>query len=209
MAVGMGLVIGAGVDLGSSAFGQGLPIEEEPVIKPPSDDRRLKEARLDTERFELGPYAGIYAPDGFGASSVFGLRLTYHVNEDVAFEASYAISQVDQSAFRRLTGRSLLVNDDLSYWNVGVSYDLFPGQLFLTRKRTINSAIYLAGGLGQVTMDDRSHFSANAGTGFKIFVTDWFNVRPDLRFHMFETDVTGVNKLTYNIEGTLALVLFF
>jgi outer membrane beta-barrel protein len=206
--VGMG-VVGVMADLGASAHGQDLPIEEEPVITPPAEDRPLKEARLDTERFELGPYAGIYAPDGFGASWVFGLRLTYHVTEDIAFEASYGMSQVDQTAFRRLTGRSLLVNDDLAYWSVGASYDLFPGQIFLTRKRTINSAIYLVGGLGQVTMDDRNHFNMNVGTGYKLFVTDWFSVRPDLRLHAFETDVTGEKKLTYNIEGTLALALFF
>lgn len=207
--MGMGLVIGAGMDLGSLVYGQGFAVEEAPIITPPTEDRPLKEARLDTERFELGPYAGIYAPDGFGASAVFGLRLDYHVNEDIAFEASYAVSQVDQTAFRRLTGRSLLVSDDLSYWSVGASYDLFPGQLFLTRNRTMNSAIYVVGGLGQVTMDERNHFSMNVGTGFKIFVTDWFNIRPDLRFHVFETDVTGEKKVTFNLEGTLALALFF
>jgi outer membrane beta-barrel protein len=205
----LGLVAGLGTALGSPVYGQGLALEEEPVIKPPTEDRPLKEARLDTERFELGPYAGIYAPDGFGASAVFGLRLSYHVNEDIAFEGSYAISQVDQTAFRQLTGRSLLVSDDLWYWNVGVSYDMFPGQVFLTRKRTINSAIYLVGGLGQVNMDERSHFSMNIGTGFKLFVTDWFNIRPDFRLHIFETDVTGEKTLTYNLEGTLALALFF
>lgn len=198
-----------GICVGSIAYGQDMPIETEPIITPPAENRPLKEARLDTERFELGPYAGIYAPDGFGASGVFGLRLTYHVTEDLAFEGSYAISQVDQTAFQDATGLSLLVSDDLSYWNVGVSYDLFPGQIFLTRHRTINSAIYVIGGLGQVTMDDRRHFSINAGTGYKLFVTDWFSVRPDLRLHLFETDVIGEKTLTYNLEGTIALAVFF
>lgn len=205
----VGLVIGAGSHLATLAHSQDLPIEEEPVIKPPSEDRPLKEARLDTERFELGPYAGIYAPDGFGASGVFGLRLAYHVTEDIAFEASYAISQVDQTAFRQLTGRSLLVNDDLWYWSVGATYDLFPGQVFLTRKRTLYSAIYLVAGLGQVNMDERNHFSMEVGTGYKLFVTDWFSVRPDFRLHMFETDITGEKTLTYNLEGTVALAVFF
>jgi outer membrane beta-barrel protein len=205
----LGLAIGAGSHFGALAHSQDLPIEEEPVIKPPSQDRPVKEARLDTERFELGPYAGIYAPDGFGASGVYGLRLTYHVTEDIAFEASYAISQVDQTAFRELTGRSLLVNNDLWYWNVGASYDLFPGQIFLTRNRTINSAIYLVLGLGQVNMDERNHFSMEVGTGYKLFVTDWFSMRPDFRLRMFETDVTGEKTLTFNLEGTIALVLFF
>lgn len=205
----MGLVFSAAPGFGTPGYGQDLPIEEEPVIKPPAEDKPLKEARLDNERFELGPYAGIYAPDGFGASGVFGLRLTYHVTESIAFEASYAISQVDQTAFRDATGLSLLTSDELSYWNVGVSYDLFPGQIFLTRARTINSTIYLIGGLGQTTMDERNHFSVNVGTGYKLFVTDWFSVRPDLRLHLFETDVIGEKTLTYNLEGTIALAVFF
>ncbi len=203
------LTISLGSNLGSSAYGQDIPIEAEPIITPPAEDRPLKEARLDTERFELGPYAGIYAPDGFGASGVFGLRLTYHVTEDIAFEGSYAISKVDQTAFQEATGLSLLVTDELSYWNVGVSYDLFPGQVFLTRHRTINSAIYLIGGLGQTTMDDRRHFSVAVGTGYKLFVTDWFSVRPDFRVHVFETDVIGEQTFTYNLEGTIALAVFF
>ncbi len=205
----MGVLVGAGSALGSAVRAQGLPTEEEPVIKPPTEDRPLKEARIDTERFEVGPYYGVYSPDGFGAAGVLGVRLAYHVTEDIAFEGSYAMTRVDQTAFSRLTGRPLLASDDLTYWSVGASYDLFPGQIFLTRKRTINSAIYLVGGLGQTTMDDRKHFTAEFGTGFKLFATDWLNIRPDLRIHVFESDVTGEKKLTHNLEGTIALALFF
>jgi outer membrane beta-barrel protein len=186
-----------------------LGMDESPVIAPPSKDHPLQDARIDTERFEVGPYYGLYAPDSFGVSSIVGVRLAYHVTEDIAFEAGYAMGQVDQTSFRRLTGRSLLANENLSYWNVGASYELFPGQIFLTRKRTINSAIYLIGGLGQTTMDDRGHFTVDFGTGFKLFATDWLNIRPDLRIHVFETDLTGEKTLTYNIEATLAVAVFF
>jgi hypothetical protein len=34
-------------------------------------------------------------------------------------------------------------------------------------------------------------------------------MRPDFRLRMFETDVTGEKTLTFNLEGTIALVLFF
>ena len=205
----MGLLVAAGSDLDLVVHAQDLPTEGEPVIKPPTEERPLKEARIDTERFEVGPYYGVYAPDGFGASGVLGVRLAYHVTEDIAFEGSYAMTRVDQTAFRRLTGRALLASDDLTYWSVGASYELFPGQIFLTRKRTINSAIYVVGGLGQTTMDEQKHFTAEFGTGFKLFATDWLNIRPDLRFHVFESDITGRKELTYNLEGTIALALFF
>jgi outer membrane beta-barrel protein len=186
-----------------------LLMDESPVIAPPSQEHPLQDARIDTERFEVGPYYGLYTPDGFGTSSILGVRLAYHVTEDIAFEAGYAMGRVDQTSFRRLTGRSLLASEDLSYWSVGVSYELFPGQIFLTRKRTINSAIYLIGGLGQTTMDDRRHFTADLGTGFKVFAADWINFRPDLRIHVFETDLTGEKTVTYNIEATFAVAVFF
>ena len=204
MAIGLSLSAGAWL-----AQAEDLPREDEPVIQPPVEEKRAVEARLDTEHWEIGPFFGLYAPDGFGASPVFGIRLAYHVTEDVSFEGSYGMTRVDQTAFRRVTGLALVTNEDLSYWSVDAAYNLFPGQIFLTSRRTINSSIFLIGGLGQTTLDQRDHFTLNLGTGFKVFVTDWLDIRTDLRVHAFEADFTGAKERTFNIESTLALAFFF
>ena len=197
--------------IGGSAFVQAedLPREEEPIIKPPVEGKKVNEAKIDTEYLEIGPFYGIYAPDGFGASGVYGLRLAYHLTEDVFFEGSFGMTQIDQTAFRRVIGRPLVADDDVIYWNVDAAYNIFPGQMFLTRGQTINSTLYLIGGLGQTYMDKQEHFTFNAGTGIKVYLTDWLDIRTDFRVHAFETDITGEKEMNYNLEGTAALALFF
>jgi outer membrane beta-barrel protein len=209
--VGWILIVGCFYMSGGSGpvHAEDLPREEEPIIQPPVEEKKVKEAKIDTERLEVGPFYGLYAPDGFGASGVLGIRLAYHLTEDVFFEGSFGMTQIDQTAFRRVIGRPLAADEDVTYWSVDVGYNLFPGQVFLTRKRTINSTIYLIGGLGQTRLDRRDHFTFNLGTGFKLFVTDWLDIRTDLRAHAFETDLTGQKERNYNLEGTVALAAFF
>jgi outer membrane beta-barrel protein len=191
------------------AKAEDLPREEEPIIKPPVEEKKVNEAKIDTEYLEIGPFYGVYATDGFGASGVYGLRLAYHLTEDVFFEGSFGMTQIDQSAFRRVTGRNLVSDEDLTYWNVDAAYNLFPGQIFLTRGRTLNSTLYLIGGLGQTTMDQQERFTFNVGTGIKVYLTDWLDIRVDFRVHAFETDITGEQEMNNNLEGTAALALFF
>jgi outer membrane beta-barrel protein len=193
----------------SSARAENFPQGEEPIIKPPVEEQKLKEAKIDTESLEMGPYYGVYALDGFGTSGVYGFRLAYHLTEDVFFEGTYGITRFNQETFRRLTGRSLVADENITYWNAGAGYNLFPGQIFPTRNRTLNSTIYLLGGLGQTQIDRQAHFTFDAGTGYKVFIVDWFEVRVELRTHILQTDLTGANEIMKNIEGTAAFAVFF
>ena len=193
----------------SSARAESFPQSDEPIIKPPVEEQKLKEAKIDTESLEMGPYYGVYALDGFGSSGVYGVRLAYHLTEDVFFEGVYGISRFDQETFRRLTGRSLVADEKITYWNAGAGYNLLPGQLFLTAKKTLNATIYLIAGLGQTQIDRQTHFTFDAGTGYKIYIVDWFEVRVELRTHILQTDLTGANQIMNNLEGTAALAVFF
>jgi outer membrane beta-barrel protein len=193
----------------SAARAENFPQSDEPIIKPPAEERPLNEARIDTESLELGPYYGLYALDGFGTSGVLGFRLAYHLSEDVFFEGTYGITRVDQQTFRRLTGRSLVADETITYWNAGAGYNLFPGQIFLTRRKTLNSTLYLIGGLGQTRLDQRALFTFNTGTGYKVFLTDWLDLRIELRVHALVTDVTGKKQRIYNLENTAAFAVFF
>jgi len=196
---------------GVSAFAQSenFPQSEEPVVTPPSEEHKLKEAKIDTESLEVGPYYGLYALEGFGTSGVLGFRLAYHLTEDVFFEGTYGETRIEQDTFRRLTGRLLVADDKVTYWSAGAAYNLFPGQLFLTRKRTLNSTIYLIGGLGQTRIDRQAHFTFDAGTGYKIFIVDWFDIRMELRTHILQTDLTGKKQTMDNMEGTAAFAVYF
>jgi outer membrane beta-barrel protein len=197
------------VGCAATARAENLPQSEEPAIQPESAEQELKEAKIDTESLELGVFYGAYGMEGFGTSGVYGARLAYHLTEDVFFEGTYGATRLDQSDFKQLTGRSLVADEQVVYWNVDVGYNLFPGQVFLTRHKTINSTIYLVGGLGQTRLDRQDQFTFNTGTGFKIFITDWLDFRLDFRLHAFESDLTGENKMTYNLEDTASIGIFF
>jgi len=204
IAIGL-LIVGTSSPIRAESFPQG----EEPIVKPPAEEQKLKEAKIDTESLELGPFYGLYSLEGFGTSGVLGFRLAYHLTEDVFFEGTYGMTRFDQETFRRLTGRSLVSDEKIIYWNAGAGYNLFPGQIFLTRKRTLNSTLYLIGGLGQTRIDRQEHFTFNAGTGYKIFIVDWLDVRAELRTHILETDLTGKKERMDNLEGTVAFAVFF
>jgi len=203
----MAIVLLAG--WGAAALAENLPQSEEPVIKPETSEQELSEAKIDTESLELGAFYGAYSMDGFGTTGVYGFRLAYHLTEDVFFEGTYAVTRFDQSTFQQLTGRSLVADDQVVYWNVDAGYNLFPGQIFLTRRKTINSTIFLIGGLGQTSVDRQDQFTFNAGTGFKLFITDWLDIRLDFRLHAFQSDLTGKNEMTYNLEDTASIGFFF
>ncbi len=192
-----------------AAQGPGFPEERDPLIAPPIREKKVIEEKIDKEYLELAPIFGVYEVEGFKASPVYGLRAALHMTEDVFFEGNFAITKAEQTDFTKSTGLSLFSNEDLVYWNVNLGYNLFPGQIFLTRTKTLNSAIYLVGGVGQTEFDDQDRFTFNFGTGYKIFFTDWMDMGFRLSLHAFESDLTGENKRLYNMEGTIHMAVFF
>lgn len=190
-------------------YAQDFPGDEAPLIAPPSVTLEIKEAKIDQEFFEVSPFFGLYAVEGFSTSMVYGLNLAFHLTEDVYFEANYGMSSVSADAFTVKTGVTIFTDTDLSYWNVNLGYNLSPGQIFLTRNRTLNSTLYLVGGVGQTDFDARNRFTFNIGTGYKIFFTDWMDAGFRLSVHSFEADLTGAKERMYNLEGIVAVGFFF
>ncbi len=186
-----------------------FPESDVPLIAPPVEAMPLKEAKIDNEYIEIVPFFGLYSVEGFNASPVFGLRAALYLTEDLYFSGSYGVTEADQEAFERLSGRPLLSDEELTYWQVDIGYNLFPGHVFLTRERTLNSVIYLMGGVGQTEFDGRSRFTVNIGTGYKIFFTDWLDAGFRLTVHSFEADLSGEEDRMFNLEGTIGLAVFF
>ncbi|NOY85248.1 MAG: outer membrane beta-barrel domain-containing protein [Nitrospirae bacterium] len=184
-----------------------FPKSEDPLIAPPSERIDFKEEKIDQEFIEITPYYGFYGIDGFSTSNVMGLNLALHLTEDVFFEGNYGISEVSDDSFGG--GLTIFTDTDLTYWNVNLGYNLFPGQIFLTRNRTLNSTIYIVGGAGLTEFDAKSRFTFNFGTGYKIFFTDWMDAGFRLSLHSFESDVTGVKEQMFNLEGIVSVAFFF
>lgn len=184
--------------------------EQEQVIQPDLERRDIKIPRIDTENFEIGFFSGILSVEDFGSESVSGARIAYHITEDFFVEVEVAESTVSDSSFRDL-GAPLFPNEDedLEYYSISIGYNVFPGEIFIGKKRAITSAVYLLAGVGNTDFIDEDLSTVNFGIGFRILPTDWLAFHVDMRDYVWDSDVVGRNKRTNNFELSLGLTVFF
>lgn len=184
--------------------------EQEQVIQPDLERRDIKIPRIDTENFEVGFFSGILSVEDFGSESVSGARVAYHITEDFFVEIEVGESTVSDSSFRDL-GAPLFPNEeeDLEYYSVSIGYNVFPGEIFIGKKRAMTSAVYLLAGVGNTDFIDEDLSTINFGIGFRILPTDWLAFHVDMRDYVWDSDLVGRNERTHNFELSLGFTAFF
>jgi len=186
--------------------------DAESILDPNIERRHIKEADIDAENFEIGLYTGVLSIEDFGSDLLVGLRLDYHLSEDVFLEGSLARSEAGDTSFETLNAGVQLLTDDereYTYYQVGVGYNVLPGEAFLTENRAYNNALYLMGGAGMTDFAGDEHFTLSMGVGYRLLINDWMAVRVDMKDHIFSLDVLGENKTTHNLELTAGIGVFF
>ncbi|MDF1628881.1 MAG: outer membrane beta-barrel domain-containing protein [Alcanivoracaceae bacterium] len=182
------------------------------LIDPRIERRQISEAQIDSENIEVGVYGGLLAVDNFNAPPVLGVRAAWHVSEDIFFELAMAEAKTGETSFEKLGGGVQLLTDDervLRYYNFSVGYTVLPGEAFAGRNRAFTNGLYLVGGAGSTEFAGDSHFTLNVGAGYRLLLTDWLNLRMEMRNHLFEVDVFGGDEVTNNLEWTFGLGGFF
>jgi outer membrane beta-barrel protein len=192
-------------------LGAETPPQTEQVIEPQLDRNEIKVPHIDADDFEVGVFGGIYSAEDFGASSVRGLRIAYHVTEDVFFEGTVAETTISDETFRQVLPGGIFENpqEKLRYYNVSVGYNILPGEVFFTKKTAFASAVYLVAGVGSTDFMDEKRLTINAGMGVRLLLKDWLSFHLAMRDHVFETDILGQRKNAHNFELTTGLAVFF
>ena len=191
------------------------PVDEKPanqqVIVPEIDRRDIRKPRFPSNDFEVGVFAGTYATQNFGTSAVGGLRVGYHITEDIFVEGVYAQTKVSDEAFRQVLpgGVFAQTKEKLSYYNVSAGYNLLPGEIFFGGTRAKASAIYLIGGVGSTKFNTQRRQTINFGLGARLFLTDKAALQIDMRDHVFSLDILGKRQSTQNLEMTGGFTYFF
>ena len=183
-----------------------------PVILPEVERREIRPAAIDTEDFEVGPFAGVLSIQDFDSEVVFGLRAAWHVTEDFFFEANYGVSEGDLTSYEKLSGGAPLFDDsdrDYSYYNLLIGWNLMPGEVFLWDNRAFKSDLYLIGGAGSTDFLGDNWFTATIGVGYRLLLNDSIAWRIDVRDHLYDRDAFGTEETTNNIEWTTGLTFFF
>jgi outer membrane beta-barrel protein len=185
---------------------------QPPVIEPDIERRDVEPAKIDTEDFEIGVYAGTLSVEDFGVNTVVGAHFSYHITENLFLDVGAGMSETSQTSFEVLSGAAQLLTDserDYSYYNLSLGYNLLPGEGFIGRNRAINTAVYVIGGVGKTDFGGDDRFTLNVGLGLKLMPLDWMAVHADVRDYIFDNDLLGQEKTTHNLEARIGVSFFF
>jgi outer membrane beta-barrel protein len=186
--------------------------DRPPVIEPDIERRDIDPAKLDTEDFEIGIYAGQLSVEDFGVNTVVGARFAYHITEGFFVELAAGRTDTEETSFERLSGAAQLLTDserEYTYYNVSLGYNIFPGESFIGKNRAVSTTTYVIGGVGKTTFAGDDRFTVNLGLGMRIMPLDWLAVHADVRDHLFDIDLLGQEKTAHNIEAHVGVTFFF
>ena len=182
------------------------------IVAPDLERREIKEARIDSENWEIGPFVGLMAIEDFGTGAVFGARVDYHISENLFAEFSVGLTEAGETSFELLSGGTLILTDDerdLTYFNVGVGYNIFQGEVFVGGNRAYNTNLYVLAGVGNTEFAGDDFFTLSWGVGTRIFFTDWLSLNGDVRAYSFEHEILGPSQRILNWEPSVGVTIFF
>src|SRR5271156_2824089 len=183
------------------------PQGEPSIVEPQVTRRVVKTPHIKSKDFEIGAYYGALSIQDFGTNPLYGVRAAYHVSEDIFLEGYVARSKAGTTSLEDVFPDITVVSNSgryFTYYDLDVGYNVLPGEIFLGRGRAFNSALYVTVGLGDVKFANQDQFALNFGVGTRILITDYLAVHLDVRDHVFESDLFGVDKNVHNIEGILS-----
>jgi outer membrane beta-barrel protein len=182
------------------------------VIEPQVERREIKVPKIRAKDIELGGYYGELSIQDFGAQPVTGARIDYHISEDLFFEGTYGRATGGKTSFEYLSGNvQLLSNAErrFTYYNLSLGYNFLPGEVFIGRNLAMTSALYMIGGIGNVTFAGDQNFALNFGAGFRVLPTDWLALHIDVQDIVFKSNDIGVYQLKNNLQATIGATVFF
>jgi outer membrane beta-barrel protein len=217
MALSPALALAQTTPAATPAAGTPNQTSNEQVIQPQVERRQIKLPKLPSKDFEIGLYTGTYAVQNFGSNLVYGVRLGYHISEDLFVHAVYGQTKVSDDNFRLILPNGLFAQptETLKYYNLSAGYNVLPGEVFFGRNTAFASSLYVIGGIGSTNFVDsskinrRSRQTINYGGGLRVLFFDRFSAQVDVRQHLFTLDILGRNETTKNIEWTAGLSYYF
>jgi len=181
------------------------------LIEPQIERVDFDESLIDSYDFEMAIYAGLLAIENFDTNPVIGLKIGYHISEDLFVQGSYARSEVGETSFEKLGGGAPLLSDDerdVEYYLVSLGFNLFHGEAFFTDSTTFNTVSYVSGGIGNTDFAGDDRYTIALAVGYRTLFADGFSVDVEMRDLIFDMDIFGSDDTTHNLELTLSLNLF-
>jgi outer membrane beta-barrel protein len=184
---------------------------DEPVVQPQVDRRDIKLPKFPSNDFEVSVYGGLYSAQNFGSSPAWGGRLAYHITEDFFVEASAGTTRVSDEAFRRILPGGIFTDntETLIYSNFNVGMNVLPGEVFIGRNFAMPSQVFIVAGGGTTRFNGQRMSTFDVGVGVKVYLTDSWALRVDMRDNIYKLDLLGKTDMTHNVELNAGLSFLF
>ena len=174
--------------------------------------RTVLEDTLDNENFELGVQFGVMSIEDFETNTWVSAHFAYHITEFFYAKARYGQSEAGLTSFEKLVNAPPLLTDEqrkLSYYGLNIGYNLMPGEIFLGRDFALNSVFSLELGGGTTDFAGDEKFTVNFTVNQRIYLNDWLAWDISMSDYIFDTNLTGENKTTHNLNFTTGLAFYF
>lgn len=175
--------------------------------------REVRRPKVAASNAEIGAWFGVLGSEDFGSRAAYGVRAVYHLSSQYFVQADLAQSTLGRASIEStLPGQSLPGLDAerrVRYYSLSYGWNFLPGEVFLGPDRSLNSALYLIGGVGAVDPGEKRRFALNFGAGFRILPTERLSVHFDVQDRVYYSDLLGPDKLTHNVEARIGVAAYF
>ncbi|MER2493682.1 outer membrane beta-barrel domain-containing protein [Catenovulum sediminis] len=179
---------------------------------PTAEQREVIEDVLDSENFAIGVQTGVVSIEDFGVSTWLSAQVSYHLSEYFYIKASAGQAKAGQTSFEKLANVSPLLSDEerqFKFYGLAVGYNLLPGESFLTPQLAFNNALSIELGGGNTQFAGNDQFTLTLGINYRLFLTDWLAWDVNMSDYMLDTQITGENKSTHNLNLTTGFAVYF
>lgn len=163
-------------------------------------------------RHELSVMGGIYAADLYDASWLVQGTYAYHFDEDLGLELGFAYTRAEAENVRIVEDAldvALLDQDrDVLVYQAHLLWSVAYGKLRWLGSGISRFDLFLAIGGGFTDTESARGLTLSAGIGLKLYFTEWFAVRFDVRDQILEQELLGESRLVQNVAVTLGLSVF-
>jgi outer membrane beta-barrel protein len=164
-------------------------------------------------RHELSVQGGLYAADLLSSSYLLTAAYTFHFTEHLAIEASFGYTRADSKLVRiveeETSFTALRLNTPVYLYQGHLLWTLAYGKLRWFDGDSISRFdIHLAFGGGVTDNQTAQGITGSFGLGFKLYFTEWFALRIDIRDQILSQELLGHSQIVNNIAATLGLSLF-
>ena len=187
--------------------------EIESVIQPEIERTKFDESKIESQDIEFVPTMSIFSIEDFGTNIMLAVKVQYHATEDIFVGAEYGQSEAGETSYETLTSGSapLLSSSQRTYkyYMFTMAYNLLPGEAFITDDTTYNMGLYVTAGLGSADFGGNTNVVLAFGVGYRLLVSNFSTLYIEMRDHSFNSDITGEDKLTHNLEFGIGYGFYF